>query len=478
MSLNRRIGLSIIGVLALFGASATPGAAQTWQWNSLAHGAFGPPLRARSTVALTASEVSFSYTATAPNATTPAQNRQFVIASCRVALSDVARATATRAAGRVFFLIELKPERLADCDSGKKSIASLPGEDYDQVNRIAAAVNRACCSGAAQPPAANRRRIAAVRPSPPASARPASPRPASPAPSSSPRSASPVPASSPQPPSPQPPSPAPSASPNGTSPIRLEDWTESEGLFVFVRVHNAGKQPVTITGGDVRDCRHVDVGCGAFTRAPVIAANATRTVATVASADQRQTPSFSYRYTAAAGDRTVLRGGSSTRARLRRRRPISPSESRAAEALVIGGLGRPGNSAAPNPIASTPARLLTRGTSRLAIGQTGVALVRVSVAANGAPQQASIVSISNRRLTAAAIETAISSTFAPATKNGRPASADYIATFQFDGQDPATAAVPVWRRAPLPQPSPSPTPAPERAAPVTQPTVESRGPRS
>lgn len=450
MSLNRRIGLSVVGVLALVCAGVTPGAAQTWHWDSLTHGADGAPLRAQSTVALTASEVSFSYTAIAPGATTSARNRQIVIASCRAALSDVARATATRAGGRVFFLIELKPQRPADCNSGKKTIAALPGDDYDQVNRIADAVNHACCSAGGPAATANRRRIAAVRPSATPTPGPAS--------------------------SPNPASPAPSASPNDRSPIRLQDWTESEGLFVFVRVHNAGNVPVTITDGEVLDCQRVDVGCGAFSRKPVLNAHTTRTVATVASTGQQQAPSFSYRYTAAFGDRSVSRSGSSTKARAARARPITPSESRSAEALVIGGLGRPPNAPGPSPIPSTAARLLKRGSSRLAIGQTGVALVRVTVAANGTPTEASIVSITNRRLTAAAIETAVSSTYAPATKGGRPSTADYVATFSFNGEDPATASVPVWRRVPLPQPSPSPTPIAARVTPSAEPTSESRAP--
>lgn len=456
MSLNRRIVRSVAGVLFLMGACATPCLAQTWQWNSLTHPAFGPPLHAQSTVALTPTEIAFSYTARAPSATSPGGSRQIVIASCRATLSDVARASAMRAAGRVFFLLELKPQRLADCDSGKKAIAALPGANFAQVSQIASAVNRACCSPRAAAPARPPRVAAVITPRP-------SPAPRTTTPTPTPPEASPRPSAAPRP------KPAPKR--NGS--MSVIDWTESEGLFVFVRVHNTGGHAIALGDGAVQNCTNVDVGCGAFARTPVLAAHTTVTVATIASTNQRRMPAFTYSYTAMSGGREVTREGSSKKRRPAKLPRMNAQESRAAEALAIGGLRgaaaspAPGAPAAtsPQPVpASVPARLVTRGASRLAVGERGVAVVRVLVDASGAPQEASIVSITNRKLTAAAIETAISSTYSAAMKFGRPVTSDYIATFSFSGEDPANAFIPVWRRSPLPSPSPSATPAPAPTA--------------
>jgi hypothetical protein len=119
----------------------------------------------------------------------------------------------------------------------------------------------------------------------------------------------------------------------------------------------------------------------------------------------------------------------------------------------------PPASKAPAPSAAfVPARLVHRGSSRLAIGQKGTAVLRVSVGANGMPQNATIVKISNPLLVAAAIETAISSTYSPAARNGRPVSDTYIAMFSFDGEDPAQASIPVWERNRSPSPSATATP--------------------
>jgi TonB family protein len=108
----------------------------------------------------------------------------------------------------------------------------------------------------------------------------------------------------------------------------------------------------------------------------------------------------------------------------------------------------------PSRLPACVQRLLTRGSSRLAIGQTGVAIVRVMVSPDGTPQNAEIIKISNPQLTAAAIETAVSSTYAPALKNGQKVAGKYVATFSFNGEDPATASVPIWKRSPAPPSSP------------------------
>lgn len=263
------------------------------------------------------------------------------------------------------------------------------------------------------------------------------------------------------------------------------DWTENQGLFAFVRVYNAGSQAVTIAGSQLSACGSVDVRCESVPQRLVLQPRMITTIATVASADQRNIQPFSYRYTAAAGAQTISRRGSSAKTRPDRIRPIPQRESGAALEVGVNGLGAPGNPPVETRAAADlPPRLLKRGSSRLAIGHKGVALVRVLIAANGTPRAASVISISNRLLSAAAIETAASSTYAPATKAGRPVSADYVATFSFDGEDPADAAVPVWkrsvpiwRRSPASTSSPTPPPAtsivPEATTPSSAPTTAS-----
>ena len=124
----------------------------------------------------------------------------------------------------------------------------------------------------------------------------------------------------------------------------------------------------------------------------------------------------------------------------------------------------PRRSDAPQP-AVVDARLVRRGSSSLAGGQGGVAVVRVALGADGLPQDASIVSISNRRLVAAALETAVSSTYAPAMRQGRAVAGTYVATFQFAAEHSAAVSIPArrreaskWRDPPemsAPEPSPS-----------------------
>jgi len=297
-----RIVPVVLGVMLV---TADAALAQTWRWYHVLHVANEPPVNAQATVDVAANEISWSYTA-------PLQGRQIIIASCRAASSDVQQTSAYVNGGQVYFLIRLKPNRTASCDSGRKEIAAIPGDDYGEIRRIAAAVNGALSGGHASPTATSR-------------------------PTPEPRAASPSPHAAP----------SESASPRGT----------------------------------------------------------------------------------------------------------------------------------PAPVPDVPPRLLTRGTSSLAIGHGGVARVRVTIAADGSPEEASIVSVTDRRLAAAALEIAASSTYAPATKNGKPLSAPYVATFSISGEDPATSSIPVWRRSPLPAPmptetpSPSPTPTPTPApTPTATPT--------
>ena len=183
------------------------------------------------------------------------------------------------------------------------------------------------------------------------------------------------------------------------------------------------------------------------------------------SADPVNDATFSYRYTARGGAVRMTGTGTSRKQLSGWRPPMSAQDMRSAQAAAIAALrpsapAQPSPSAQPSPLIDGPAHLTQRGSSRLAIGQTGQARVRVRVSAKGMPLNASIVSISNPALVAAALETAVSSVYAPAVRNGRPVDEDYIATFQFDGQDPALSQIPIWKRPLSPDSSPAPSPGP------------------
>jgi len=245
-------------------------------------------------------------------------------------------------------------------------------------------------------------------------------------------------------------------------------------LFTFVRARNRGSTPVTISGGEVIKCVAVAVGCGAFGHPIVIAPGAAAVLATVMSADPVNDAAFSYRYGARSGALQMTATGTSLKHITGWRPAMSAQEIRAAQATAIAALrtsgpvqpSSPAQASQPSPPLNTPARLTQRGSSRLAIGQTGQALVRVRVSAKGMPVNASIVSITNPALVSAALETAVSSSYAPAVRDGRPVDADYIATFQFDGQDPALSQIPVWKRPPSTGP---PSPAPPSPRPPSPP---------
>jgi Gram-negative bacterial TonB protein C-terminal len=447
--------LVVPGVLAMLIATTGTSSAETWQWQYIAHPTNGQAITAQSTVTLSSNEVRISYTA-------PIEHRQAVIEACRATLSDVQHVAAIRTRGPNFLVIQLKPQRTADCDSGKRPVAALPGDDYAAMVRAASAINQAL--GAASVVRASRNAAASAAPSPGAKRllAQASPKPAPPAPTAAPTSL----------PTPRPVStpatlatPAPSAAP--TPAARLLDWVETQGLFSFVRVRNASKEMVTITDGEVFNCKNVDTGCTPLAHRFPLDPAGTATIATVTSA--QQAPAFNYRYTATTASGTTISGfGSSTKAPPRRVARMSDQQIRSAEAAALTGL-HPSASAAPTDYSYSPPRLIKRGTSRLAIGQTGTAQVKVLIAANGAPHEATVLSTSNPELTAAAIETAVSSTYAPAMRNGQTVPAAYVATFTFNGEDPATAAIPVWRRSPAPAPANAPPPSTLTTPPATPP---------
>jgi Gram-negative bacterial TonB protein C-terminal len=468
----RRIGSIGVGVLAMVIAMTGISSAQTWHWQYVAHPANSAPINAQSTVILSPSEVSIAYTA-------PIEHRNAVIESCRVALSDVQHVTAVRTRGPIFLVIQLKPQRTANCESGRRPVAAIPGDDFTVVSQVAGAINQACCTvkappnvaRAATPSPSAKPRVAARPPSPPPTAKPrvvaqASPTPPptpAPTPTPTPAPRTPAPTATPAPPTPAP-------SPSRPAGARLEDWVENQGLFMFVRVRNFGKQSVTIDSGEILDCKNVDSGCGPLPHRFTLDPYSTATIATVASTGQL--PSFSYRYSADQGKFTG--SGSSTKRPPARVARMSADAVRSAEAAAISALRSPGPGAAeatPSTYTYTPPRLTKRGSSRLGIGQTGTAQVRLLIAPNGSPQEATIVSITNRALTAAAIETAVSSSYAPAMRNGQPVPANYVATFSFNGEDPATADVPVWRRSAPPVPAGPPSPGPSAAASASSSTT-------
>lgn len=410
---------TLIGiVLALLVICVHSADAQTWQWEVVVHTPSAPPVNAESRVVLSPIDLTMSYSA-------QIQQRRVTIASCHMALTDIANVKTMRSTGRAFLLLNLKPHTPASCSSGRQSVAMVPVADDDVLTRAVAAINHACCTPAV-----------AVAASPPIARYPAA--------------HSPIPSAS-----------APAAV-SAKPPQKLTNWVEKQGVFAFIRVRNRFSQPVAVTVGKVSDCRNVAYGCGPFPGSITLPPGTAATVATVMSDGQSDGPSFTYRYTVESGQTSFAGEGSSASLPVGWRPRMSAQQIITAEASAIAGLHvqtAPDQTPAPEqtaPPAFVDVRLIRRGSSRLGIGQTGVARVRVSLGANGLPLNASIVSVTNPQLVAAALETAVSSTYAPAMRKGEPVPGTYIATFQFNGEDPATASIPVWRQQPLPSPSPSP----------------------
>jgi outer membrane biosynthesis protein TonB len=455
---------------ALTMGTASANDARSWHWTYVTKTAEGPPLVSQSTITIGPKLVHMSYSV-------PLQQRQVVIESCNADLADILDATTVRNGGTTYFLIRFKPSHDADCGSGRRPAVALPADDYAYVRAVADAVNRSTGSSGAHSAPATVAKAASPGPKPPTPA-PVSTTKPTPAPTPKPTreptskptpsstgSPSAMPSSSPTPlPASSPsalPTERPSASP--TPGAALQDWVENDGLFWFVRMRNISSAPIT-PSGEVFNCRNVGGGCGPFMHTQ-LEPGGTATVAVVSASSRDYAPVFEYRYTALDGARTLAGSGASAKVPPRRVARMSARELRTAQALALSQLRSPRDTSHTGPqntpAPSMPARLLRRGSSRLAIGQTGTAVVRVMIGENGTPEEVSIVSITNRQLTAAAIETAVSSTYAPATEIGRPVAGKYIATFSFDGQDPALSDVPVWKRPPSPTPIP-PAPSPEQ----------------
>jgi hypothetical protein len=411
---------TVIVVSACFVALTGEANAQAWQWQVVVHQANHAPMDAQSRVVLSNHDISLAYTVRVDQSDVP-------ITTCQAQVGDIANARTVNSADNPFLYVAFKPGRAADCRSGKQPIMIAPISNNADAKSAIDAINRACCSGPVT-------LTAPVRKAPP-------------------KSVAALPTSSP--------SPRPSPPAN----LIVDDWVESQGLFNFVRIRNRGAQPVTIAPATVENCRGVVAGCGAIHGQLAIAPGATATLLAVMSGNAASPAAFAYEYIARSGVMTTRGSGFWRKRAATPVSPLSEQEIGSAESVAVAGLARPApQSAAPaNPSAprqpqNAAVHLLSRGTSRLAIGRSGRALLRVRVSGNGTPLNVSIVNVSNRALAPAAIETAVSSTYSPAIQNGRRVEADYVIEFRFSGDDPALAGVPLWKRSPLPGASPSPGP--------------------
>jgi hypothetical protein len=428
-----RLSLStVIAICACFVALRGAANAQSWQWQVVVHEANHAPMDAQSRVVLSNRDLSLVYSVRVDQADVP-------ITTCRAQVGDVANASAVNSADNPFLYVAFKPGRAADCRSGKQPIMIAPISNNADAKRAVDAINRACCSAPlAVAVRANKtptKRVAAL-------------------PSSSPH-----------------PQPSPPALP------LVDDWVESQGVFNFIRIRNDGAQPVMITPATVENCRGVVAGCGAVRRQLVIAPGSTTTLLAVMSGNTANPAAFAYEYIARSGAMTAHRSGSWRKRPTSSVSPMSEQEIGSAESVAVAGLARQApqssasaNSSGPRGPQNAAVHLLSRGTSRLAIGQTGSALLRVHVSGSGMPLNVAIVNVSNRAIVPAAIETAVSSTYSPAIRDGRRVEADYVIEFRFDGDDPALAGVPLWKRSPLPAASAGPIAA-ATASPKPAPTA-------
>jgi hypothetical protein len=415
MSVVRFMRLVGSVVFAALALSTTVAGAQGWRWNIVAHDANGSPINEESTLDLSGRVLTVAYSA-------QIDGRSLPMASCHADIGDIAYARpVTNSTGEYLFVV-MKPHRSAACTTGNQPVAIAPVATGAAAGDALTSIMRSCCSAHAV-------------------------------------------AQTSSPPRPQ------------TPPlVAPQDWIEDEGLFAFVRVRNRDARSLTIDGGTIVDCRNVVYGCRRFIDRPtIIAPNGVATIATVMAADSKGA-SFSYRYDAqieakhytGTGLSTKLTPGGSV---------MTTDEIRGAEAVAVSAVtGHAAPAVAATPSYTSP-QLIRRGTSSLAIGKRGQALVRVNVDATGVPQNAAIVSISNRALIAAALQTAVSSGFAPAKLNGRPVSADYVATFKFDGTDPQSN-VPVWRVSTASSAPPSAAPAAPTPAISPPPADVARGPNA
>jgi len=386
-TVRRRIRLAICAVVATILTDFSPAVAGSWNWTAHLTVA-GSEVTARAQVTLDRTEL---VTITR----LPVADKPEIVSPCRARIADIERASAIRTGAAASLQILMRPNRIASCSAiGERRSIVLPADDYAFAARIAEAINDACCAVATAPPLR-----AALRPS-------------------------------------------------SVVPVRgmsVEDWVRREDAFAFIRIRNDGSGPIAVGGIEVRECVRVDYGCGSIDRRFTIAPGRTATVATVASADPQAEPSFVYRYDAKMALYSYAGRGSSQKAAPAGATSMSAREIREAEAVALAAMGR--SVAPPN----APPHLLTRGTSQLANGETGVVRVRIVIAPDGRPRAASIVSTTNPKLAAAALEVAASSTYVPALRDGRPVIGTLLTSFGFSNDTPPGSNIPPWRRAgPLP----------------------------
>jgi hypothetical protein len=361
--------------------------------------------------------------------------RPDVVYGCTIELADVARALAVHT-GTSSLLIQLKPDRKADCQLlGPTQSVVLRADNGALIDRIAGAINGSCCTAAtahpltaAKHPAGPSKRIVSM---PPVATTRAATRPAD----------------------------APMMS--------VDDWVETDGVFAFVRIRNASNRPVLITDGEIGDCTEAEIGCGPVGKRLTILPFGVATLATIASTRQ-QAPKFTYRYTASMGSFWYAGTGSSEKATPAGAERLSQRDLRAAEAAMLAQFrpeqqGQPGQAqgtapparsppqSRPHRLAQGPAskgpgrgeyvgpRLLRPGVSEPVPGKSGTIHIRVRLAPDGSPQDAAVISSTNDDIDDAAIEIAVSSTYAPARHAGHPVASDLILTISFVGGTPSIA---------------------------------------
>lgn len=124
-------------------AAASPADARTWSWTYTdpgmqAHGLSSATLDLGSTQIKTSNRI-------------PVAGHPDVVYTCTVLLEDVSRAIAVHA-GTTSLLIALKPDRTANCQViGHPQSIVLRSDDGGAIDRIAGAINDACCTVAAAP---------------------------------------------------------------------------------------------------------------------------------------------------------------------------------------------------------------------------------------------------------------------------------------------------------------------------------------
>jgi Gram-negative bacterial TonB protein C-terminal len=460
MTMKTRQRTALLLALALFVFCSSVADAQTWQWDLTIRTPDRNPVIAQSRVSVSAHDLLMTYSVRI-------KNRYLPITTCTAGLNDIASAKSVINDGKQFFFVVMKPQRTAACESGNQSMAVVPIAADSAANNAVATVMRACCQGG----------VVAARssPAPKSSATAAALSQRTPAPKPS---ASVIVAAHPTPApersvsvlvTPRPtatPVPRPSVAVAAVT-IHPVDWVENAGLFSFVRIRNEDEnRSLTIAAGSVTDCHDVKIGCARFIYRPqTLAPGDVMTLATVMSDNSGNAATFSYHYDVQSGGARYTQSGTSSKTTTDTSGLMSPQEVRTAMAGALGGRGGTVSRIALAPTFVAP-KLIQRGSTSAGAGQRGLAVVRVVIGRDGLAQTATIVSINNRALVPAAIATAVSSTYTAAMRNGRPVIGDYVATFQFDGSDPAVSAIPVWRRGSTPLPIPSVT-----ASPFVRPNV-------